>query len=466
MNALRPSSSRLLVLLVALAAGLVLPSAADAAYQANFAAVGSERAWIVPSGVTSIEVEAVGAHGGTGFEGGGEGGRAARVTATLAVTPGEELYVEVGTIGFPQISQPPFNGGGTGAQYGAPGGGATDLRTVSVGAPNSLASRLLVAAGGGGGGGGQSGGAGGDAGAAGGNGIGNVDADGGLGGAPATTSSGGGGGQGGTGNVLVGNNGGSGALGQGGASNGNITGAGGGGGGGYYGGGAGGTGGREKFGFNASGGGGGGGSSLVPPGGTEALAGLADEAHLTITYRITPQVQAGGSTAVSATSAILLGGAYGNGDPVTSFFEYGTSAAYGAGTEATPAADTSFASTVLEGLRPATTYHYRLVATTRSGGSAVTPDRTFTTPAAAPAAAPLSPVKPTPASSTCRVPNLIGKKLATARRSLKGAGCSLGRISKRKGAAAGKSKVVKQGAKPGTALAAGSRVWVVLGKAA
>jgi hypothetical protein len=88
-------------------------------------------------------------------------------------------------------------------------------------------------------------------------------------------------------------------------------------------------------------------------------------------------------------------------------------------------------STVLEGLRPATTYHYRLVADTASGGSAATPDRTFTTPAATAAATatPLSPTSPALASTTCRVPSLAGKRLAAARRSLQGADCSLGRFA-------------------------------------
>ena len=444
-----------------------MPSAANAAYQVNFSAIGSEQSWTVPAGVTSIEVEAVGAHGGTGLEGGGVGGRGALVTGTVAVEPGEELYVEVGTTGYPQISQPPFNGGGTGSQDGAPGGGATDLRTEPASRLSySLASRLLVAAGGGGGGGDQEGGAGGDAGAIGANGVGNADAAGGQGGLPATGSAGGIGGLGGAGNVLDGAKGGSGSLAQGGASNGNVTGAGGGGGGGYYGGGAGGTGGREEHGFNASGGGGGGGSNLVPSGGTEALAGLTAEAHLTITYRVTPQAQSGGSAAVSPTSAILLGGAYGNGDSVSSFFEYGPTVAYGSKTEPTPPAATSFAGTVVEGLLPATTYHYRLVATTTSGGTAVTPDRTFTTPAAVAAtpAAPLFPVTAAPVASTCRVPALVGKKLPVARRSLKSAGCSLGRVSRRRGAGADKNKVVRQGAKPGAVLAAGARVSVVLAR--
>jgi PASTA domain len=454
-------------LLVALL-GLVLPSVADAADEITFGA--GDTSFVVPAGVTSIEVEAIGAHGGTGSDNGGVGGRAARVVATLPVIPGEALHAEVGNRGLPQLYQPPFNGGGTGAEYGAPGGGATDLRTGAVGTAGSLASRLLVAAGGGGGGGGEGAGAGGDAEMAGANGVDDPEAAAGHGGGPATGSAGGSGGQGGTGNVLTGNPGGSGTLGQGGASNGNIAGAGGGGGGGYYGGGGGGTGGRASRGYNSPGGGGGGGSNLVPPGGTATLAALTEEARLKITYTVTPQVQAGGSAALSPTSAILLGGANGLGEPVTAHFEYGTTTAYGNSTEPTLPAETSFASAVIEGLRPATTYHYRLVANSASGGSASSPDQTFTTPAAAAQAeansvtpSPLAPALLTPpAGATCRVPNLTGKTLPAARHALRSAGCSLGSVRKQSGATA-KDKVVGQVPKPGTVRIAGTPARIVLG---
>lgn len=108
--------------------------------------------FVVPAGVSWIEVEANGAAGGYVNYGWGRGGTA---KALIPVTPGETLTVLVG-------SQPTliggeifwgFNGGGTSnfsptnptSRSYAGGGGATDLRRG-----NSLADRLIVAGAGGG----------------------------------------------------------------------------------------------------------------------------------------------------------------------------------------------------------------------------------------------------------------------------------------------------------------------------
>jgi hypothetical protein len=135
---------------------------------------GTSAAYVVPAGVTSIQVEAVGAKGGDvpaalapfggpfPFRTGGFGGI---VTGTLPVVPGQTLYVYVGgngeeSNGFSQ-SQGGANGGGASGPGGEPGGGAaggggaSDLRTIpaptSGSQTTSLESRVLVAAGGGGG---------------------------------------------------------------------------------------------------------------------------------------------------------------------------------------------------------------------------------------------------------------------------------------------------------------------------
>ena len=106
-----------------------------------------ESTFIVPPGVTSITATAVGADGGqeTVFNGGGGSGAVA--TGTLAVTPGETLYLEVDVLGGA-----PGQAGGV-ALAGA-GGGESDVRTCSASGPcssgTSLASRLLIAGGGGG----------------------------------------------------------------------------------------------------------------------------------------------------------------------------------------------------------------------------------------------------------------------------------------------------------------------------
>ena len=112
-----------------------------------------EHAYTVPAGVTRVDVVAVGGEGAASPA--RHGGRAARIVATLDVTPGQVLYAEVG--GSASGSTPGANGGGAAGgtsaqcpmQPGA-GGGASDVRTVPVGQDGSAASRVLVAGGGGG----------------------------------------------------------------------------------------------------------------------------------------------------------------------------------------------------------------------------------------------------------------------------------------------------------------------------
>jgi hypothetical protein len=205
--------------------------------------------WIVPTGVTAIQLVATGAGGGGGFY--ARGGSGAVVTATLSVTPGDTMVLYIGGAGSY----------GAGA-FGGGGGGSTN---VNAGTANQ------IIAGGGGGGGdyvvSSGSGPGGSAGGVNGNGQnGSGDHPGGggaagVGGTGFTVASAGNGGSG---------NGGSGAAadigyggaGGGGIGSGNGTGgiggyAHGGGGGGGYGGGAGGA-----------GGGGGGGGSTGPSGST------------------------------------------------------------------------------------------------------------------------------------------------------------------------------------------------------
>ncbi len=202
---------------------------------------GSAQTFVVPAGVTSLNVEVRGAQGGNANNSvnGGFGGR---VNGTLAVTPGETLQINVGGKGGSGASVPygGFNGGGVGIQGGG-GGGASDIRRGGF----MLTDRLVVAGGGGGGScdgagcpssvGGRGGDATGEAGSFGAQ----------RGGAGGGTNAGG------LGANAVGCQGGNGSFGIGG----NVTCAGpwsGGGGGGWYGGGAG------------SAGGGGGGSNFAP----------------------------------------------------------------------------------------------------------------------------------------------------------------------------------------------------------
>lgn len=68
-----------------------------------------------------------------------------------------------------------------------------------------------------------------------------------------------------------------------------------------------------------------------------------------------------------------------------------------------------------------------------------------------------------PVTSTCRVPNLRGKKLKATRKVLGRVDCKVGHVGKKKGVTAKSGKVVKQRPKPGTVRPAGSRVFVRLG---
>jgi hypothetical protein len=115
----------------------------------NFTYKGVIQKFIVPNRVTSIQVNAIGAKGGTGARG-QIGGSGANITTTLNVTPGQTIYIVVG--GFPGQSATAkygFGGnGGSGGNYGGAGGG---LSGVFTSASPANANALIVAGGGGGG---------------------------------------------------------------------------------------------------------------------------------------------------------------------------------------------------------------------------------------------------------------------------------------------------------------------------
>ena len=229
----------------------------------TFAYTGAVQDFVVPAGITSVDIECWGAQGTSGgFHIGGKGGYA---KATVTVTPAETLKVYVG-------GSAGFNGGGaggTGGSAGGSGGGASDVRRGGT----ALGNRVIVAGGGGGGGGLSSNATGGQtfAGSDGGAGGGLTGSNGTGGGG--TQTAGGGGNTADTTMDFDGTNGANGTSGTGGAGgNGgsdspNATGGGGGGGGGgYYGGGGGEGGGVEIDGVTRDsygGGGGGGGSSFT-----------------------------------------------------------------------------------------------------------------------------------------------------------------------------------------------------------
>ncbi len=329
------------VVLAACAAGAPVAGAAppvgcsanaDGSVTCSYSSTGAEQKFTVPTGVTALSVQAVGAPGGEGLDYPltTPGGLAAVVQSVIPATPGQSLYVEVG--GTASGSTGGYNGGANGGQNAGGGGGATDIRTCSAtatscsGADNTLDSRLVVAGGGGGGGttgdgGGSTGGNAGSTASAGANGTGDVAAPG-FGGGGGTSTGGGSAGQAGAGGVGPAQNGTAGSGGAGGndpnTPGGAPYGGGGGGGAGYFGGGGGG--GADIHvtvrpnGYSivpgAAGGGGAGSSYAVPTNSSEiATATQGQSPSVSITY--TPA-----SPSISSISPATLGrGA--SGIPVT-----------------------------------------------------------------------------------------------------------------------------------------------------
>ena len=110
-------------------------------------------AWVVPTGVTSINVDVQGATGGTSSTAYNRAGYGGRVTGNYPVTAGQVLYIYVGgagTTGSLAVAAGGYNGGGNGEANltygGGGGGGASDIRLNGT----SLTSRIFVAGGGGG----------------------------------------------------------------------------------------------------------------------------------------------------------------------------------------------------------------------------------------------------------------------------------------------------------------------------
>ncbi|MEX1003702.1 MAG: glycine-rich protein [Crocinitomicaceae bacterium] len=128
-----------------------------------FTYTGDVQTYIVPPGVTEINVELRGAAGGYGmwekakYPDKYAPGKGGTITATYPVEPGEKIYVFVGGKGEDAKEtyqgEGGYNGGGDGNNTGAygpycggGGGGASDIRIGGT----SLENRVLVAGGGGG----------------------------------------------------------------------------------------------------------------------------------------------------------------------------------------------------------------------------------------------------------------------------------------------------------------------------
>ncbi|WP_070137959.1 glycine-rich protein [Crocinitomix algicola] len=120
----------------------------------TFSYTGEVQTYVVPAGVSNIQIEAWGAQGGGSEVCGGttedDGGFGGYAVGSLSVTPGTELHIYVG--GKPEIGSGSgvpggFNGGGASGQWGGAGGGASDVRIGGT----ELEDRIIVAGGGGGG---------------------------------------------------------------------------------------------------------------------------------------------------------------------------------------------------------------------------------------------------------------------------------------------------------------------------
>lgn len=136
-NSVAVTLSLLTAAVVAEMATTAVPAVATGSGSAAFSYTGSNQSWTVPSGVTSIGVDARGGQGGGGLWGGPGG----RIVGTVAVTPGETLTIIVGGTGSS------YGGGGAGGYGGGGGGGgASDVRQGGTGTAN----RIMVAGGGGG----------------------------------------------------------------------------------------------------------------------------------------------------------------------------------------------------------------------------------------------------------------------------------------------------------------------------
>ena len=102
-----------------------------------------------------------------------------------------------------------------------------------------------------------------------------------------------------------------------------------------------------------------------------------------MTFTTPPSVSTGAASGITATRAKVSGTVDTNGAATAYYFQYGTSTAYGHSTSSASAGSSPATfSSKLSGLKPRTTYHYRIVASD-AGGTSYGADRTFKTAKAA-----------------------------------------------------------------------------------
>jgi hypothetical protein len=134
-------------------------------------------------------------------------------------------------------------------------------------------------------------------------------------------------------------------------------------------------------------------------------------------FVVPPVATTGAASAVTLQSATLAGSVDAKGAPTSYHFEYGPTTGYGSTTPSTAAGSSSGAApagATLDGLSPATTYHYRLVAT-NAGGTAKGGDQTFTTASPPPGSTPPASGESPTTQTAGAVPAFGGVKLVSTR---------------------------------------------------
>ena len=113
-----------------------------------FSYTGTAQEYVIPEGLSALQITLYGASGGSSRESASAGGKGLKAVSTIA-TPvaGSVIHIFVGGQGLTGVTSGGFNGGGdsTNAHSGS-GGGATDVRYPTT----ALVDRFLVAGGGGG----------------------------------------------------------------------------------------------------------------------------------------------------------------------------------------------------------------------------------------------------------------------------------------------------------------------------
>ena len=107
------------------------PSCASGVCSVTFATPGIGQSFTVPAGVPSLSLTLYGAVGGENDTSDVAGGDGAKLTADLALNPGDGINIDVGGAGgTPALPNPDALGGVNGGGYsygGGGGGGATDV---------------------------------------------------------------------------------------------------------------------------------------------------------------------------------------------------------------------------------------------------------------------------------------------------------------------------------------------------